>query len=55
MFELVYHQSGSLLPPIKSYYASLGAAYLAGKKVRQSGIFKLEILNPVGKPVLVWK
>ena len=54
MFELVYQQA-SVFAPIKSFYPSLGAAFLAGKKVRQSGVYKLEILSPAGKSILAWK
>jgi hypothetical protein len=54
MFELVY-QSGSQLSPIKSSYPSLGVAFLAGKKLRQSGAYKLEILSPASKSILAWK
>jgi hypothetical protein len=54
MFELVYQQA-SVFAPIKSFYPTLGAAFLAGKKVRQSGVYKLEVLNQSGKAVLTWK
>ena len=54
MFELI-HQSNPVASSIKSFYPSLGQAYMAGKKVRQSGAYKLEILSPSGKPVLIWK
>jgi hypothetical protein len=54
MFELVYQQA-SVFAPIKSFYPTLGAAFLAGKSIRKSGCHRLEILNQNGKPVLTWK
>jgi hypothetical protein len=54
MFELVYQQA-SVFAPIKSFYPTLGGAYLAAKSVRKSGAYKLEILSPAGKSILAWK
>lgn len=54
MFELV-HQQYSTPSPIKSFYPSLGAAYLAAKRIPRSGTFKLEVRNQAGQTVLSWK
>jgi hypothetical protein len=54
MFELIYQQL-STVSPIKAFYPSLGQAFLAAKTLRQSNIFRMQVLSPAGKPVLSWE
>ena len=54
MFELVYQQA-LVFSPIKSFYPSLGGAFLAGKSLFSKNAYSLRVLNPAGKVILTWK
>jgi hypothetical protein len=54
MFELVY-QSNAVASSIKSYYPTLGGAFLAGKSLSNNGCYKLAVRSPKGEVILTWK